>query len=309
MAINDSAAPVRAAGVILLRGTQGRYETLAVHRPHRSDWSLPKGKIDPGEHVVNAAIRECDEETGIQAVLGSRLPTQKYIALGRSKTVEYWVAQARNEEEFVPNDEVDELRWISVQQAKSLLTYEHDVALVEQAATLPPTTPLIILRHTQAVKRSDFKGKNDYERPISGKGRSQAKALVPLLDAYGITAVHSSDSDRCMQSVKRYAKSNNVPVIPEPALSEERFLDNPKKVEGRILDLISQHQAMVVCSHRPVMPTILKALAHATGEDPSRPQWDPKLQPGSFIVLHRAFAPDGTPRIVSMERHQLEEEK
>ena len=307
MAPDLAPTPVRAAGVILLRGTQGRYETLAVHRPHRSDWSLPKGKIDPGEHVISAAIRECDEETGIQAILGSRLPTQEYIALGRAKTVEYWVAQARNEEEFVPNDEVDELRWIPVQQAKSLLTYEHDIALVEQAATLPPTVPLIILRHTQAVKRSDFKGKNDYDRPISGKGRSQAKALVPLLDAYGITAVHSSDSERCMQSVKRYAKSINVPVIPEPALSEERFLDNPKKVENRMLDLLSQHQAMVVCSHRPVMPTILQSLANAVGGDPSRPQWDPKLQPGSFIVLHRAFAPDGTPRIVSMERHQLED--
>ena len=307
MAPDLAPTPVRAAGVILLRGTQGRYETLAVHRPHRSDWSLPKGKIDPGEHVISAAIRECDEETGIQAILGSRLPTQEYIALGRAKTVEYWVAQARNEEEFVPNDEVDELRWIPVQQAKSLLTYEHDIALVEQAATLPPTVPLIILRHTQAVKRSDFKGKNDYDRPISGKGRSQAKALVPLLDAYGITAVHSSDSERCMQSVKRYAKSINVPVIPEPALSEERFLDNPKKVENRMLDLLSQHQAMVVCSHRPVMPTILQSLANAVGGDPSRPQWDPKLQPGSFIVLHRAFAPDGTPRIVSMERHQLQD--
>ncbi|MDD2818736.1 MAG: NUDIX hydrolase [Candidatus Nanopelagicales bacterium] len=307
MAPDQGSTPVRAAGVILLRGTQGRYETLVVHRPHRSDWSLPKGKIDPGEHVINAAIRECDEETGIQAILGSRLPTQEYIALGRAKTVEYWVAQARNEEEFVPNDEVDELRWIPAQQAKSLLTYEHDIALVEQAATLPQTVPLIILRHTQAVKRSDFKGKHDYERPISGKGRSQSKGLMPLLDAYGITAVHSSDSERCMQSVKRYAKSINVPVIPEPALSEERFLDNPKKVENRMLDLLSQHQAMVVCSHRPVMPTILSALAQATGGDASRPQWDPKLQPGSFIVLHRAFAPDGTPRIVSMERHQLED--
>ena len=299
--------PVRAAGVVLLRGTQGRYETLAVHRPHRSDWSLPKGKIDPGEHVISAAVRECDEETGIQAVLGSRLPTQEYVALGNPKTVEYWVAHARNEEAFVPNEEVDELRWIPSHRAKSLLTYEHDIALVEQAATLPPTVPLIIMRHTQAVKRSDFNGKHDYERPISGKGRSQAKALVPLLDAYGITAVHSSDSERCMQSVKRFAKSISVPVIPEPVLSEERFLENPKKVESRIRDLVSQHQAMVVCSHRPVMPTILMALADAMGDDSSRPQWDPKLAPGSFIVLHRAFAPDGTPRIISMERHQLDD--
>jgi len=297
---------IRAAGVVLLRGAQGRYETLAVHRPHRSDWSLPKGKIDPGEHVISAAIRECDEETGIQAVLGARLPTQEYMALGQPKTVDYWVAHMNAEEEFQPNDEIDEMRWVNVQSARHLLTYAHDVTLVEQAATLPPTQPLIILRHTQAVKRSDFDGKDDRDRPISGRGRSQAKSLIPLLDAYGITAVYSSDAQRCTQSVKRFAKAIQVPVIPEACLSEERFLENPKRVASRIRDLAGQQQSLVICSHRPVMATILESLAKTLGDDPSRPYWDPKLQPGSFIVVHRAFAPDGTPRVVSVERHQIE---
>ena len=306
MSPSNSAEVVRAAGVVLLRGTQGRYETLAVHRPHRSDWSLPKGKIDPGEHVITAAIRECDEETGIQAILGARLPTQEYTALGQPKTVDYWVAHMKAEEEFQPNDEVDELRWVNVQSARHLLTYAHDVTLVEQAATLPPTQPLIILRHTQAMKRSDFDGRHDYDRPITGKGRSQAKSLIPLLDAYGITAVHSSDAQRCTQSVKRFAKAIQVPVIPEASLSEERFLENPKRVASRMRDLASQQQSLVICSHRPVMPTILETVAKTLGDDPSRPYWDPKLQPGAFIVVHRAFAPDGTPRVVSVERHQLE---
>lgn len=298
---------VRAAGVVLLRGTQGRYETLAVHRPHRSDWSLPKGKIDSGEHVIAAAVRECDEETGVHVVLGARLPTQEYIALGQPKTVDYWVAHMRTEEDFQSNDEVDEMRWVNIQSARHLLTYSHDIKLVEQAATLPPTQPLIILRHTQAVKRSDFKGKHDYERPINGKGRSQAKSLIPLLDAYGITAVHSSDAQRCTQSVKRFAKAIQVPVIPEASLSEEHFHENPKRVANRIRDLAGQQQSLVICSHQPVMPTILETVAKTLGDDPSRPHWDPKLQPGSFIVVHRAFAPDGTPRMVSVERHQIDE--
>ncbi|MFA7323416.1 MAG: NUDIX hydrolase, partial [Candidatus Nanopelagicales bacterium] len=207
--------PVRAAGVVLLRGHQGRYETLIVHRPHRSDWSLPKGKIEPGEHEIAAAVRECDEETGVEAVLGARLPTQSYVALGLPKTVEYWVAREHGEEEFLPSDEIDETRWVPVGQARSLLTYEHDADLVEQASTLPLTFPLIVLRHTQAVKRSDFKGKSDLDRPVTGKGRSQAKALVPLLDAFGITAVHSSDAQRCVQSVKKFGKAAQVPVLPE----------------------------------------------------------------------------------------------
>ncbi|MDO8732390.1 MAG: NUDIX hydrolase [Actinomycetota bacterium] len=303
----ESQAPVRAAGVVLLRGVQGRYETLIVHRPHRSDWSLPKGKIDIGEHVIAAAIRECDEETGVQAVLGPRLPTQEYQALGVPKMVDYWAARVESEEEFLPDDEVDEIRWMPVAQARQLLSYEHDAYLVEQAATLPVTVPLIILRHAQAAKRADFKGKNDHQRPVSGKGRSQAKALVPLLDAYGVIAVHSSDSERCMQSVKKFAKYAQVPVISESALSEENFESNPKKTAARMRDLVSQHHAMVICSHRPVLPTILETIAEAMGEDASRPAWDPKMQPGAFIVLHRAFAPDGTPRLVSIERHELNE--
>ncbi len=299
--------PVRAAGVVLLRGTQGRYETLIVHRPHRSDWSLPKGKIEMGEHVIAAAIRECDEETGVQAVLGARLPTQEYVALGSPKTVEYWAARVQGEEDFIPDDEVDEVRWMPVAHARQLLTYEHDAALVEQAATLPPTVPLIILRHAQAAKRSDFKGKNDHQRPVSGKGRSQAKALIPLLDAYGVIAVHSSDAERCMQTVKKFAKHAQVPVLSESALSEENFESNPKKTAVRIRDLVSQHHPMVICSHRPVLPTILETLAETMGEDASRPSWDPRMQPGAFIVLHRAFGPDGTPRLVSIERHELNE--
>ena len=281
----DVPEPIRAAGVVLLRGSQGRYETLIVHRPHRSDWSLPKGKVDMGEHVIAAAVRECDEETGVQAVLGARLPTQEYIALGQPKVVDYWSARVNTEEEFLPDDEIDEIRWMPVTQARQLLTYEHDAELVEQAATLPPTVPLIILRHAQAAKRSDFKGKHDHQRPVSGKGRSQAKALVPLLDAFGVLAVHSSDAERCMQTVKKYAKYAQVPVISEAALSEENFESNPKKTVSRIRDLVTQHHPMVICSHRPVLPTILETLAESMGEDASRPGWDPRMQPGSFLSL------------------------
>jgi len=299
--------PIHAAGVVLLRGDQGRYETLVVHRPHREDWSLPKGKVDVGEHVIAAAVRECDEETGVQAILGARLPTQEYEAFGLPKLVDYWAARVGGVEDFTPNEEVDETRWVPTAQARSLLTYPHDAELVEQASTLPRTYPLIVLRHAQAAKRSDFKGKHDHQRPVSGKGRSQAKALTSLLDAYGITAVHSSDAERCLQTVKKYARATGVPVLAEPTLSEEGFDANPRKSAARVRDLVGQRHAMVICSHRPVLPTILETLAECMHEDPSRPAWEPRMQPASFIVLHRAFAPDGSPRLVSIERHQLQE--
>lgn len=294
---------VRAAGVVLLREASGTTETLVVHRPHRSDWSLPKGKLEPGEHVVAAAVRECDEETGYLASLGVPLPRLQYVALGQPKVVDYWVARPRADEGFVPGDEVDEVRWLPIDQARSRLTYEHDADLVQLAAEQPVTSPLIILRHTQAVKRVDYKGKHDAERPLSGKGRSHAKALVPLVEAFGIEQVHSSDATRCVQTVKKFAKAISADITPEPALSEEGFHLDDASTEARMRELATDPRPIVVCSHRPVIPTLLRAAADALAVTAEDPEWDPRMPPGGFIVLHRTFGP--APGLAAIERHTI----
>ena len=296
---------MRAAGVVLLREVDGVLETLVVHRPHRSDWSLPKGKLEPGEHPALAAVRECDEETGYQVSLGAPLGHLEYIALGLPKRVDYWAAHIRDDEGFIPGDEIDEIRWLPVAQARSVLSYEHDADLVDRAAAIPRTSPLIILRHTQAVKRSDYKGKVDAERPLSGRGRSQAKLLTELLEAFGIVDVHSSDSTRCMQTVKRFAKARGTGIQTEIALSEEAFREDRDRAHKRMSRLACDRAPLVVCSHRPVLPTLMEAAAGALGADASA--WDPKLPPGGFLVLHRAFTAEGDARLIAVERHQVSE--
>lgn len=290
--------PVYAAGVVLLRDGSRGPETLVVHRPHRSDWSLPKGKVDPGEHVLTAAVRECDEETGLVPVLGVPLPRQEYIALGRPKIVDYWIARVGSDEGFTPDEEIDELRWVTPDEAAGQLTYPRDAELVRMAAAHPTTSPLVLLRHTQAVKRADFKGHHDADRPLAGKGRSQARALVPLLAAYGIEAVHSSDAARCHDTVRRYAKSIDTSVDQEPSLSEEGHDEHPKRAAKRMLALATDPRPIVVCTHRPVLPTLTEAL---TGL-PGCPELDPRLPPGAFIVLHRDLTGPGV-RIVAAEQH------
>ncbi len=289
--------------MVLLRDSQTGPEVLLVHRPHRSDWSLPKGKVDPGEHLITAAIRECDEETGYQATLGPALPAMFYTALGLPKRVDYWVARARADEGFVPGDEIDEIRWLPVEQARGLLSYEHDADQVDRAAQLPATSPLIILRHTAAVKRADYNGRHDGERPLSGKGRSQAKSLVPLLDAFGIEDVHSSDATRCHQSVRKLAKYLGTGIQHEPGLSEEGFEDDPERAAKRIRQLLRDPAPMVVCSHRPVLPTLLQAAAAALKESGTGEEWEPKMPPGAFVVLHRSFREGPDPILVGIERH------
>jgi len=298
-------ATIRAAGVVLLRGDATRREVLIVHRPHREDWSLPKGKVDPGEHLIATAVRECDEETGYNVTLGAPLKQLRYTALGQPKIVSYWCASIRGNEGFTPNDEVDELRWLPVEHAQHQLTYAHDAQIVGDAAALPETTPLILLRHTQAIKRVDFTGTNDGERPLSGKGRVQSKTLIPLLDAYGIEEVFASDTTRCMETVKRFAKSIDTSVQAEPSLSEAAHRDDPEKPQRRIKELAHDPRPLVVCSHRPVIPHLVTALGEALDCSTTDRAWDPRLPPGAFIVVHRSFTQGGLPRVVSVERHTL----
>jgi len=299
---NSTDDVVRAAGVVVLRNQETSPEVLIVHRPHRSDWSLPKGKVDPGESLLETAVRECAEETGLNVALRAPLPQQSYIALGRPKTVDYWIGIIRTDEGFAPDEEIDEIRWVPVDRAAAILTYAHDRDLVVEALTVPETSPLVILRHAKATKRSDFDGSVDAQRPLSGKGRIQAKALVPLLDAYGLTAVHASDSTRCTETVMRFVKTLDSKLELESTLSEEAHDENPQRAAKTTRRIAESPMPAVICSHRPVMPTIMATLAEVLGLPVDDPRLDPKLSPGAFVVVHRAFV-DGEVRAVAIERH------
>lgn len=301
----NTASPVLAAGVVVTRPGDHGPEVVVVHRGLRQDWSLPKGKIDPGEHTLVAAVRECDEETGIVPVLGPPLPRQEYIALGRPKVVDYWAARVGRDEGFAPDEEVDEVCWLSEEEAVARLTYPHDAELVRLACSIPDTSPLILLRHAKAVKRSDFTGGDDARRPLSGQGRSQSKALIPLLAAYGIEAVHSSDATRCLETVRRYAKSIDTPIEPEHDLSEAGFAERPKRAAKRMRTLLCDPRPLVVCSHRPVMPTLVEAIAGMRITGPV--DLDPRMPPGGFLVVHREFTEAEEPTLVAIERHSTAE--
>jgi 8-oxo-dGTP diphosphatase len=129
-------ADIPAAGGVVVRVRKGRPQIAVIHRPRHKDWSLPKGKLDPGESFKEAAEREVREETGLKVELGKELPPVVYeLRNGKTKLVRYWLMEPvrKGKAKFVPNDEVDELRWLEGDEAMDLLDYEHDRDLVRKA--------------------------------------------------------------------------------------------------------------------------------------------------------------------------------
>jgi 8-oxo-dGTP diphosphatase len=117
---------VEAAGGVVVRDGK----VALVHRPKYDDWSLPKGKLDPGESFEDAALREVEEETGLRCRLGRELSSTEYRdGKGRPKLVRYW-EMTPLDGDFTPSGEVDELRWLEAAEAEGLLSYEHDRELL-----------------------------------------------------------------------------------------------------------------------------------------------------------------------------------
>jgi 8-oxo-dGTP diphosphatase len=128
MTTDPDSADVKAAGGLVRR--DGR--VAVAHRPRYDDWSFPKGKLDPGESWEQAALREVEEEIGLRCRLGAELPPVTYAVQKGRKVVRYWLMEPESGE-FVPNEEVDEVRWLSPAEAEALLTYDHDRALAREA--------------------------------------------------------------------------------------------------------------------------------------------------------------------------------
>lgn len=134
---------VWAAGGVVMRDSGGELEVLLVHRPDRSDWSFPKGKMDPGETLGRTAEREVEEETGFRCRRIDRLPVVIYRdAKRRKKLVAYWTMGVRGGA-FEPNDEVDTQGWFTLVAAERLLTYDRDIELLD--AIRPPERQLRLL--------------------------------------------------------------------------------------------------------------------------------------------------------------------
>jgi 8-oxo-dGTP diphosphatase len=134
---------VQAAGGLVVRRHDGSLQIVVVHRPVQQDWSFPKGKLEAGETFELAALREVHEETGMACRLLRFIGHTDYLdRKGRPKAVAYWV-MATESGFFTPNEEVDELRWLTLESASGMLSYPHDRELVAVLLAADQVEPLI----------------------------------------------------------------------------------------------------------------------------------------------------------------------
>src|ERR1700735_4345025 len=212
---------IKAAGAVAWRpGADGRREILLVHRRKYDDWSLPKGKVEPGEALPVTAVREVLEEGGAHLALGRRLASVRYNVGGRPKRVHYWsAAVASLDDRAVPNDEVDQIEWIDADRASERISYNRDNAVIADFARLPAqTVPIILLRHAKAVGKSGWR-RADERRPLDDAGRADAKALAELLACFGPRArLITSPAARCGETLRPFRELSGVPVAEEAAV-------------------------------------------------------------------------------------------
>lgn len=312
-------------------------ELCAVHRPKYDDWSWPKGKLELHESHRHAAVREIGEETGCAVALGPSIGEVEYPLLaegipnrhtkkkdGYTKHVRYWMAESIAPQDtaarvnalgpIFPADlgEIDQVAWVSVRQARRLLSHPQDrdvldqfVDRVEEGAMSAGT--VIIVRHGKAMSRKLWSG-TDANRPITPRGAASAYALNRELACFAPTRLVTSPWTRCKETVQGFSWLMRLPLQVADEFTEDAFADDPETSWRRFQDemgqALSKHSTSVICMHRPVIGGIFnqlrticatKSLSHQLNES------SPYMPTGNAVALFIVPTDDGS-RIIDIQR-------
>jgi 8-oxo-dGTP pyrophosphatase MutT (NUDIX family) len=292
---------VLGAGAVLwrLNGDSASPEIAVIHRPRYDDWSLPKGKVEPGETEPVTAVREVREETGYSSRLGRRLVAVSYPVEQGIKKVRYWAA-ATIDGAFTPGDEVDELKWLPVADAMKELKYPHDRKVLRRFTKhQADTQTVLIVRHGTAGSKPRYKG-DDRMRPLDKRGRAQAESLVGVLLAFGADTLYAADRVRCHQTLEPLAEELGTAIHDEPLLTEEEYPENRKAARHRVLEIASSGGTPVICTQGKVIPDLIAWWCERDGVRPDKSRnrkgsaWVMSLADGRLVAADHIGSPLAT---------------
>lgn len=279
-----SSVVIAAGAVVWRKNSKGVTEIAIIHRPKYDDYSLPKGKAEPGESLISTAYREVFEETNLTTQFGPFLGSVEYFSPLGLKQVSYWAAKSIGEENlFIPNDEVDKLYWIVISKAVDKLTSETDKEILGRFVnTFYDTQPLILLRHAKALARSEWPGDDD-DRPLDALGQIQASKLTSIYQIFNLMQIHTSDAIRCYDTVIPLSKSLGIKLEVTGKLSESSFKKDKERAFDYLKEVIKSNKSALLCSHNPILPKLLAKVSKKNELTPD----DEKLQPADAWILHR----------------------
>ena len=299
---------IYAAGILCWREKGSDLEVLVVHRENYNDWGFPKGKQDPGELLPQTAVREVHEEAGLKVKLGRKLSIVRYQVGSEDKEVHYWASKVKSKtakkQKFTANEEIAKVEWLTAKEALALLSYDHDRQLLLQALELHSkkeleTRALIVLRHAKATLRTDWKGE-EARRPLLPEGIKHAKALVPILAAYGPKVLVTSPWKRCHDTVAPYAKWAKKTLVERGQLTELSSKRRPLSTKKVVQQLLGDSKSGLICTHRPALPQVLEPLASSASKDLKALVLEAtSLRPGDFVVLRLTLG--AKPKVVGVE--------
>nr|WP_062343171.1 NUDIX domain-containing protein [Herbidospora sakaeratensis] len=283
---------LRTAGALIWRGDPKNPQVAVINRTKKNDWCLPKGKLDPGEHVIAAGFREAFEETGLKMTFGRWLTSVKNDKKGWKRRTDYWAAHSP-EGDFVPNSEVRHLHWKSLDEAEHVLTSTSDAPVVSalEAKTIQTRVLIAAVHGTLEGADGDWEGKGRI-RPLDAGGLWQADRLHRVLNAYRPSYLVAGQSERCRQTLGPYAAEQALGIRNEKLLTKKDFEAN--SALRMIHATMEVGECAVVCGYRQPVEETLKLLLAARNVDKEKIE----LFPGSFVVVHYTDR-----KIISVERY------
>lgn len=308
-------AKVLAAGTLPWRIKGGQLQVLVIHRPEYDDWSWPKGRLGQHETLPETAWRETKEEVGLSLPLGVPLGVIKYQNphAKHVKEVWYWAARVVDKKPRPDSKEVDETRWVTVDQARRMLTKTVDQEPLTKLVTAYDnkqlsTIPFIVLRQAKPIPAESWT-KDEVDRPLADSGYTQAKAVSRLLRAWRPTRVVASKYQRSLETIAPYVKKHGGKVRTKRWLNIKTAAEHPHHLQRRLHQELKRLEPTVLCSQPSVVKRVLKNITALVRNDESL--LSPKavlgkkktnLAPGSILVVQRAKHQGG--RIVSVERYE-----